>query len=231
MQVQIHVIGGGPTGQTFSLFIPPGQRISIGRANDNMVPFPSERSLSSHHAELINDGHQIVLHDRGSTNGTFINDRPIKNEPLMQGSIARFGRRGPVLQFHFQAPQPICAACGAGLGQNAFVCIECGRPQCGTHFDPAGGCCVSCASARDVASAVDGDPFAAFHRQPGQPGPPQQPGPGGAAAYPKPPVGPPPPPGLQGVRGAQPVVCPYCRRQVAPELMRGGACASCQRGG
>jgi two-component system, cell cycle response regulator len=50
-----------------------------------------EDSVSRRHAELIYDGNNLQVMDLGSTNGTFINDAPVKNKTASQGDLIRFG--------------------------------------------------------------------------------------------------------------------------------------------
>lgn len=67
--------------------------ITIGRAADNDVVLPDE-FISSHHAELtITDRNEYSIHDLGSTNGTFVNDRKLQFSPLLPGDRVRLGKR------------------------------------------------------------------------------------------------------------------------------------------
>ena len=50
-----------------------------------------EESVSRRHAELIYDGSSLQVMDLGSTNGTFINDLPVKNKTASHGDLIRFG--------------------------------------------------------------------------------------------------------------------------------------------
>ena len=50
-----------------------------------------EDSVSRRHAELIFDGDSLQVIDLESTNGTFINDKPIKNKTASHGDMIRFG--------------------------------------------------------------------------------------------------------------------------------------------
>jgi pilus assembly protein CpaF len=57
-----------------------GREISIGRiaANDVVLPSPD---VSSRHARLYREGERWLVVDQGSTNGTFVNGRPV-SEPV-----------------------------------------------------------------------------------------------------------------------------------------------------
>jgi two-component system cell cycle response regulator len=50
-----------------------------------------EESVSRRHAEIIFDGETLQVVDLDSTNGTFVNDRPIKNKTASHGDLLRFG--------------------------------------------------------------------------------------------------------------------------------------------
>lgn len=50
-----------------------------------------EESVSRRHAELIFDGESLQVVDLDSTNGTYINDKPIKNKTASHGDLIRFG--------------------------------------------------------------------------------------------------------------------------------------------
>lgn len=67
-----------------------GSRITIGRLPFNTVQI-IDRTMSGFHAELIlEDGH-YRLHDRGSTNGTFVNGEPATDFHLREACRISFG--------------------------------------------------------------------------------------------------------------------------------------------
>lgn len=79
----------GPQGR---ISLEPGV-IKLGRLSDNQI-IVNDSQVSSHHAEIHSDGQTVSVIDRGSTNGTFINEsRLAKNAPrnLIGGDILRFG--------------------------------------------------------------------------------------------------------------------------------------------
>lgn len=63
---------------------------TVGRVSDNAFEIP-EASVSSHHAEIILRGNDVVIRDLGSTNGTFINGEKITEAVLKPGQTLRFG--------------------------------------------------------------------------------------------------------------------------------------------
>jgi hypothetical protein len=65
---------------------------TIGRDPDNVIAL-DEPFVSGHHADLMLDHDHWLLHDRGSTNGTFVNgDRIHGATGIRAGDIVQFGR-------------------------------------------------------------------------------------------------------------------------------------------
>jgi len=65
-------------------------RTTIGRVEDNMFQI-AESSVSSHHAEVLLRGNDVVIKDLDSTNGTFIDGEKITESVLKPGQTLRFG--------------------------------------------------------------------------------------------------------------------------------------------
>ncbi|MEJ4113604.1 DUF3662 and FHA domain-containing protein [Corynebacterium kroppenstedtii] len=63
---------------------------TIGRGNQADFRLP-DTGVSRQHAELIWDGHEAVLVDLHSTNGTTVNDTPIENWLLADGDVITIG--------------------------------------------------------------------------------------------------------------------------------------------
>ncbi|MDB6057132.1 MAG: hypothetical protein JWO95_976 [Verrucomicrobiales bacterium] len=65
---------------------------TVGRVEDNAFQI-EEASVSSHHAEIIRRGNDVVIKDLNSTNGTFINGQQITGEGVLKpGQILRLGQ-------------------------------------------------------------------------------------------------------------------------------------------
>ena len=94
------VIVGRSTGRTFRLDQP---RLIIGRAAEAEVAI-MDLGISRRHAELVESGGQVWLHDLESMNGTFVNERRL-NEPvaLTEGDCVRFGAN-TLLRFGYRNP-------------------------------------------------------------------------------------------------------------------------------
>lgn len=77
--------------------------IAIGRAPSNHLRLAiNDVRASAAHAVVEVDGHQIVIRDAGSTNGTFVNGKLIRKSALRSKDIVEFGSGGPKLQFEFK---------------------------------------------------------------------------------------------------------------------------------
>jgi len=81
------LLSEGFSGRTYELKV---DRTTVGRVSDNTFEIP-EASVSSHHAEILLRGTDIVIRDLGSTNGTFINGEKITEAVLKPGQILKFG--------------------------------------------------------------------------------------------------------------------------------------------
>jgi len=82
------ILNQGMTGRTFELVV---ERTTVGRVEDNTFQI-ADGSVSSHHAEIILRGTDIVIKDLDSTNGTFINNEKISETVLQPGQTLRFGQ-------------------------------------------------------------------------------------------------------------------------------------------
>jgi predicted component of type VI protein secretion system len=82
------ILNQGMTGRLFDLNV---ERTTVGRVDDNTFQI-ADASVSSHHAEIILRGDDIVIKDLNSTNGTFINNEKITETVLKPGQTLRFGQ-------------------------------------------------------------------------------------------------------------------------------------------
>ena len=82
------ILNQGMAGRTFELII---ERTTVGRVEDNTFQI-ADGSVSSHHAEILLQGSEILIRDLGSTNGTFINNEKITETVLKPGQTLRFGQ-------------------------------------------------------------------------------------------------------------------------------------------
>jgi pSer/pThr/pTyr-binding forkhead associated (FHA) protein len=66
------------------------EKATVGRLAHNTLQI-DEASVSGHHADVFLQAGRYHLHDAGSTNGTFVNGRPITDAVLRDGDEVRFG--------------------------------------------------------------------------------------------------------------------------------------------
>src|ERR1051325_3735980 len=78
----------GFAGRTYELNV---EKTTVGRVEDNAFQI-AEPSVSSHHAEIILRGNDVVIKDLNSTNGTFINGEKITESVLKPGQTLKFGQ-------------------------------------------------------------------------------------------------------------------------------------------
>ncbi len=110
MSVELRITAGARAGtsERFDKSV-----ISIGRHPMCDLRFDAQKDLdvSARHAEIRSAGGRHVLHDLGSTNGTFVNGRRIAGErELRDGDTIQFGADGPHVSFHVKAEAPRPAA-------------------------------------------------------------------------------------------------------------------------
>jgi pSer/pThr/pTyr-binding forkhead associated (FHA) protein len=82
------ILNQGMTGRTFDLVV---ERTTVGRVEDNTFQI-ADASVSSHHAEILLRGTDIVIRDLNSTNGTFLDGKQITEVVLQSGQTLKFGQ-------------------------------------------------------------------------------------------------------------------------------------------
>lgn len=82
------ILNQGMTGRTFELNV---ERNTVGRVEDNTFQI-ADASVSSHHAEILLRGNDIVIKDLNSTNGTYLNGEKVTEVVLKPGQTLRFGQ-------------------------------------------------------------------------------------------------------------------------------------------
>ena len=87
MSPKLVVVGGGPQGAAFPL---TEDETAIGREPGSRVLLV-DPLISRHHSVVRREGDRLTLVDLESTNGTFVNDVPVKEKTLEHGDRIRVG--------------------------------------------------------------------------------------------------------------------------------------------
>ncbi len=93
--------------------------VSFGRASDNSVSFADDANVSRYHAEIEKRGDDLWLIDLGSSNGTTVNDAPLKGETMLDdGDRVTFGGTSVVeVEFIKESPPENTGAAAVSDGE------------------------------------------------------------------------------------------------------------------
>ncbi len=98
-----------------------GQPVTIGRLPDNLVVI-NNPAVSGRHARVFRDGDTCVVEDLQSTNGTFVNDKPIARHVLRDCDVVQVGHHVLVFsnvggnQAHRHSAAPASPPAGDAIG-------------------------------------------------------------------------------------------------------------------
>jgi predicted component of type VI protein secretion system len=73
--------------------------VTIGRLPDNNLVIDNP-AVSGRHARVYREGNHYVLEDLKSTNGTFVNDKPVARHTLLDGDVMLIGKHTVVYLQH-----------------------------------------------------------------------------------------------------------------------------------
>jgi pSer/pThr/pTyr-binding forkhead associated (FHA) protein len=164
------IVDGPDSGRLFAV----EQQTSLGRTAGNDVRLGDPR-VSSRHAMIQAVAGDIIISDRGSSNGTFVNGERIGQPTrLKDGDTIRLGRTTLSVSFRDADPEPtlmdappppagsVCPGCGASVADGTKFCMRCGAPQaaatqpaskavcpsCGSSVEPGTKFCMTCGAAQ-----------------------------------------------------------------------------------
>jgi pSer/pThr/pTyr-binding forkhead associated (FHA) protein len=100
------ILNQGMTGRPFELNV---ERTTVGRVEDNTFQI-TDPSVSSHHAEILMRGTEILVRDLNSTNGTYVNNERITEMELKPNDRIRGGQT--VLVFELEKPKGVATVIG-----------------------------------------------------------------------------------------------------------------------
>ena len=78
-------------GRTIGTYGLDRDRLTVGRRPDNDIHIEN-LAVSGYHAVVLRTDEGYVIEDLNSTNGTFVNDTPIKRHILCPGDVLRIGK-------------------------------------------------------------------------------------------------------------------------------------------
>ena len=107
------LLSEGYTGRSYEL---KAETTTVGRVSDNAFEIP-EASVSSHHAELVLRGPDVLVRDLNSTNGTFINSERITEAILKSGQILRLG----TIEMRLETAAPAAVRAKQALDQTRVI--------------------------------------------------------------------------------------------------------------
>ena len=88
MKLRLSVIAGPDAGRSFSL--DPGQTLVVGRGEQSAARL-GDPSVSRVHFEIGSDGETILVADRGSSSGTFVDGKQIQKSQIPVGGLIQAG--------------------------------------------------------------------------------------------------------------------------------------------
>ena len=97
-------LSGSRRGSTELLAI---NKITIGTNSSNVLRFNPDidNKTSAYHAEIVLKECDYVLQDKGSENGTLVNNRPVSEIVLKDGDLIEFGAGGPKVRFRVKTDE------------------------------------------------------------------------------------------------------------------------------
>lgn len=87
--------------------------VSIGRLPDNRLVIDNP-AVSGRHARVFREGDHYIVEDLKSTNGTFVNEKPIARHTLLEGDVVLVGKHSLVFSLDGGEEEP-AAESGAQL--------------------------------------------------------------------------------------------------------------------
>jgi putative peptide zinc metalloprotease protein len=101
----LEFLGGPEDGRIVRL---GGERVTVGRREDNDVPIFSDTALSRRHAFIYRKDNQFWIEDRKSSFGTWVDGERVPVEtaaPMRDGSLIRLART--TMLFHLGEPEEV----------------------------------------------------------------------------------------------------------------------------
>ena len=97
-----------------------GDRLTIGRHPDNDI-VPKDAAVSHHHAVIERMGEKLIVLDRESRNGTFVNGKKVQSTELNDEDIVKFGNELNLRVFTFSLKKRASAETEEHEGKSAVL--------------------------------------------------------------------------------------------------------------
>ena len=97
-----------------------GDRLTIGRHPDNDI-VPKDAAVSHHHAVIERMVEKLIVLDRESRNGTFVNGKKVQSTELNDEDIVKFGNELNLRVFTFSLKKRASAETEEHEGKSAVL--------------------------------------------------------------------------------------------------------------
>ncbi|MGA1867981.1 MAG: FHA domain-containing protein [bacterium] len=86
-------------GKILNQYITNDEFITIGRHSDNLIKINND-AVSKHHAIIMKEKNKILIEDLSSTNGTYVNQKQIRQHELKDGDEILIGEHSIKFSLH-----------------------------------------------------------------------------------------------------------------------------------
>ena len=98
--------------------------VTIGRKGLNTLGLYKDSSVEEHHAQVIKEGSEYILEDKGTRAGTFVNKQKVTGRQVLRdGDVIDVGKTTIVFS---SESKRTCTDCGSPVKTAAKFCLHCG---------------------------------------------------------------------------------------------------------
>ena len=111
-------------GQATKKDIDISSAVTIGRNGLNTLGLYRDSSVEEHHAQVIKEGSEYIIEDKGTRGGTFVNKQKVTGRQVLQdGDVIDVGKT--TIMFSSENKRT-CTDCGSPVKTAAKFCLHCG---------------------------------------------------------------------------------------------------------
>ena len=111
-------------GQSTKKDIDISSPVTIGRDELNTLGLYKDSSIEQYHAQVIKEGGQYIIEDKGTRAGTFVNKNKVAGRQVLKdGDVIDLGKATIVFS---EENKRTCADCGSPVKTVAKFCVHCG---------------------------------------------------------------------------------------------------------